>query len=157
MRMQATGANLYTDLNALNAVAGNDLYMADGRTMRATTSNVDVPQNQIDVLTFELGQYEAGMVLLADGGTTIGLPTPTLGGPLGGSNIGDTYVIINIGNAFGGSNADITIDRSGLAAQNGHGIPQNLNGAATNGALPVHEAVTLIYVDPGIGWYGIGL
>lgn len=146
----ATGANVYTNLQAVTAVTGTNIFMDNGRAFRASTSFVDFGQNQISPTEFELIIDDAGTILLAAAGTTWGLPDPSA------SNIGDTYVIINI-NQGPSAGTPVTIDRTGLAASGGHGTAQNLNGAATNGSLPAHEAVTLIYTGPVTGWYGIGL
>ena len=98
---------------------------------------------------------EAGTVILAPAGATIGLPDPSA------SSAGDTYVIINT-DAGLATGTPITIDRTGLSAIGGHGNAQLLNGATANGSLPAHEAVTIVYTGnpsfpPGAGWYAIGL
>ena len=84
------------------------------------------------------------------GHNNIGLPDPST------ALVGDTYILLNIGSA------SITIDRTGFPGVVGaHGQNQLINGAATNGTLPGHEAVTIIYTGvSGVGgneWYGIGL
>ena len=152
----AAGATNFGALDAVTAVASNQLFMNNGVAFRSSTSFVDALQNQIGgPIDYELIIDEAGMVLLAPGGATIGLPDPSA------SNVGDTYVIINT-DAGLGAGTPVTIDRTGLAASGGHGNAQLLNGATANGSLPAHEAVTLIYtgdpsLPPGAGWYGIGL
>jgi len=146
-------ANVYTDIDAVAAVSANDIFMDNGRLFRASTSVVDFGQYQISPTEFELIIDDAGAILLAAGGTTWGLPDPD---PLSGTQVGDTYVIINI-DTGPGAGTPVTIDRTGLAASGGHGNAQLLNGAATNGSLPAHEAVTLIYTGAITGWYGIGL
>ena len=76
------------------------------------------------------------MILTGRAATTIGLHDT------GANQVGDTYVIINM------TASSITIDRSGLAASGGHGSAIHLNGAASNGTLASHEAVTLVFVAP---------
>ena len=149
----AAGATVYTDIDAITAVSANDLFMDNGRTFRASTSVIDYGQNQLSSTEFELIPDEAGTVILAAAGSTWGLPDPD---PLSGTRVGDTYVIINV-DMGASAGTPVTIDRSGLVASGGHGTAQNLNGAASNGSLPAHEAVTLIYTGPVTGWYGIGL
>ena len=147
----------YTDLQARTAVASNNLVMNNGLQFRASTSIVDAPLNQVGPNDFELILDEAGTVLLAPGGATIGLPNPAT------SSIGDTYVVINTDTGLG-AGTPVTIDRSGMAAfaPLTHGTAQQLNGGTANGSLPAHEAVTIIYTGnpafpPGAGWYAIGL
>tara|TARA_R100001015_G_C4635020_1_gene203113 strand:- start:152 stop:2221 length:2070 start_codon:yes stop_codon:yes gene_type:complete len=149
----ATGATAYNDLQAVTAVSNANILMANGQTFRASTSVVDFGQYQLTAMEYELVIDEAGTVILAAGGTTWGLPDPTFGN---GTSMGDTYVIINV-DMGPGAGTPVTIDRTGLAASGGHGNAQLLNGASTNGSLPAHEAVTLIYAGPILGWYGIGL
>tara|TARA_R100001509_G_scaffold2253_1_gene1892 strand:+ start:96 stop:2363 length:2268 start_codon:yes stop_codon:yes gene_type:complete len=154
----AAGANVYTNGDALSAVSGNDLFMDNERTFRASTCVVDFGQNPLGLFpnptVYELIPDEAGTVILAPGGTTWGLPDPS---PFSGTQVGDTYVIINI-DTGAGAGTPVTIDRTGNpGGLGGHGTAQDLNGAATNGSLPAHEAVTIIYTGPVTGWYGIGL
>lgn len=89
-----------------------------------------------------LMEDQRGRVLVNSiaGITTVGLPDPSA------SQVGDTYVFLNT------HSGAVTIDRSGI----GHGVAQNLNGAASNGSLPANEAVTLVYVATN-AWWGIGL
>ena len=139
------------DNSARTAVQTGNIFMGNGLTFRASTSVVDFGQNPLSPTEFELVIDEAGTIILAAAGTTWGLPDPA-----SGTTIGDTYVIINVNQGPSAGTA-VTIDRSGLAGVGGHGNAQLLNGAATNGTLPAHEAVTLIYTGPITGWYGIGL
>lgn len=133
----AAGATAYTDIDAVNAVQANpSITLASTATFRARRSVV-LP----GLASFILDRVtHAGVVNICPGGGTISLPDPAA------ASIGDTYVLININTPAGA----ITIDRSTFGGQ-------LLNGAGTNGSLPAHEAVTLIFVDPALGWYGIGL
>lgn len=134
----AAGATAYTDLDAVNAVqAAATIELATNATFRAKRSVV-LPAAPATLNLDRLS--EAGSVTLCPGGQTVNLPDP------GAAQDGDTYVIINVNTPSTGA---ITIDRSGFGGQ-------LLNGAGTNGSLPAHEAVTLIYTG-ATGWYGIGL
>jgi hypothetical protein len=142
----AAGATVYTNTMAVGAIEGAASITLDpSATFTANRSVIeDVTQNgfPISPTALELMEDQRGKVLVNNiaGITTMGLPDP------GASLLGDTYVILNT------HSVAITIDRGGGL----HGTPQNLNGAATNGSLPAHEAVTLIYTG-ATGWYGIGL
>ena len=142
----AAGATVYTDLMAVGAIeAAASITLDPSATFTANRSVVeDVVANGLPIspTALELMEDQRGKVLVNSlaGITTIGLPDP------GASLLGDTYVILNT------HSGAVTIDRGGGL----HGTPQNLNGAATNGSLPAHEAVTLIYTGV-TGWYGIGL
>jgi len=132
-------AGLVDAAGAVAAVQANStITLATTATFRASRSVV-LP---VPVATLNLDRVgQAGVIVLCPGGQTVNLPDP------GAAMDGDTYVIINVNAPSTGA---ITIDRSGFGGQ-------NLNGAATNGSLPAHEAVTLIYTGLGTGWYGIGL
>lgn len=153
----ATGTvALTSDLTGLVDAAGAltavqtaaSIELGAGATFTAKRSVVeDLTQNgfpnvPLGPTVLDLMEDQRGKVLvnLVAGITSIGLPDP------GSSQIGDTYVVLNT------HSGAITIDRGGGI----HGQPQNLNGAATNGSLPAHEAVTLVYVALN-SWYGIGL
>lgn len=125
---------------AITAVTTNDVIMGDHIRFRASRSLVSAPSTPTSPTAFQLVIADAGQVLTAPGGVTLSLPDPSA------SQVGDTYVVINVNAPSTGA---ITIDRSGFGGQ-------TLNGAATNGSLPANEAVTLIYTG-GFGWYGIGL
>tara|TARA_Y100001937_G_scaffold17132_1_gene23627 strand:+ start:982 stop:3399 length:2418 start_codon:yes stop_codon:yes gene_type:complete len=165
----ALTSNLYTDLNAVQAIESAASITLGGRlSSPATHIEQNGPGVQLfDPVTgnpipgvFELDPGERGIVIIAGipgmpAVSTIGLPDPSSSDP------GDTYIIYNADFPPVGGGGSITIDRSGLGSQGGHGNAQLLNGAALNGTLPVSEAVTLIYGgDPaggGAGWLGIGL
>ena len=134
----AAGATVYNDAAALNAIqTAGAVTLATAATFRASRS-VLLPAAPA---TLNLDRVNhAGVVVLCPGGQTVNLPDP------GAATDGDTYVVINVNTPTSGA---ITIDRSGFGGQ-------NLNGAATNGSLPAHEAVTIIYTG-ALGWYGIGL
>ena len=125
---------------AIAAVTTNDVIMGDHIRFRASRSLVGAPSTPTSPTAFQLVIADAGQVLTAPGGVTLSLPDPAA------SQVGDTYVVINVNAPSTGA---ITIDRSGFGGQ-------TLNGAPTNGSLPANEAVTLIYTG-GFGWYGIGL
>lgn len=135
----ATGATAYTNIDAINAIQTNStIALATTATFRASRSIV-LP---VAAATLNLDRVShAGVVVTCPGGQTVNLPDPAA------AQVGDTYVIINVNAPTTGA---ITIDRSGFGGQ-------LLNGAATNGSLPAHEAVTIIYTDVVLGWYGIGL
>ena len=148
----ADGATAYADADAVNAVQGAaTIVLATDAIFKAQRSVVEDVLAQGTALTpgvVELFEGQRGMVLLAGNLpvsiTSVGLPDPNQ------NQVGDTYVIINT------TSGSITIDRTGLGGSGGHGNAQNLNGAASNGTLASHEAVTLIYVATN-EWYGIGL
>ena len=129
-------------VDAAGAVAAvqaepNAITLTNTATFRASRSVVLAVANA--TLNLDRATH-SGLVIICPGNNTVNLPDP------GAAQIGDTYVIININTPAGA----LTIDRSGFGGQ-------LLNGAGTNGSLPAHEAVTLILVDPALGWYGIGL
>ena len=135
----AAGATVYNDAAALNAIqTAATVTLATAATFRASRT-VLLPVAPAP-LQLDRAQH-AGVVVLCPGGQTVNLPDP------GAAMDGDTYVIINVNQPTTGA---ITIDRSGFGGQ-------NLNGAATNGSLPAHEAVTIINTGAVAGWYGIGL
>jgi len=135
----ATGATAYTDLNAVSAVeTAGSITLATTATFRASRSIV-LP---VAAATLQLDRgLHAGVVVICPGGQAVNLPDPAA------AQDGDTYVVINVNVPTTGA---ITIDRSGFGGQ-------VLNGAPTNGSLPAHEAVTIIYTGAVTGWYGIGL
>ena len=128
----------YTDADAISAVqTAPAITLGTNSTFRASKS-VIMP---VAPATLNLDRVNhAGVVVLCPGGQTVNLPDPAA------AQDGDTYVIINVNAPTTGA---ITIDRSGYGGQ-------LLNGAATNGSLPAHEAVTIIWTG-ATGWYGIGL
>ncbi len=134
----AAGATVYNDAAAISAVqTAPAIALATNATFRASKS-VIFPAAPA---TLNLDRVShAGLVTLCPGGQTVNLPDP------GAAQDGDTYVVINVNVPSTGA---ITIDRSGFGGQ-------LLNGAGTNGSLPAHEAVTLIWTG-ATGWYGIGL
>jgi len=129
----------YTDIDAINAIQTNStIELATTATFRASRSVV-MP---VAAATLQLDRVtHAGVVVICPGGQTVNLPDPAA------AQVGDTYVVINVNMPTTGA---ITIDRSGFGGQ-------ALNGAGTNGSLPAHEAVTIVYADVVLGWYGIGL
>ena len=134
----ATGATAYTDLDAIGAIqTAGTIELASTATFRARRSVVLPALSASFILD---RTTHAGLVTICPGGGTISLPDPAA------AQIGDTYVLINVNQPAG----SITIDRATFGGQ-------LLNGAATNGTLLAHEAVTLIFVEPSLGWYGIGL
>jgi len=147
----------YTDLDAVAAIESTPtLTLAGNATFQTNRSVVEPlgPSNGVSPSQFILDPSERGMLLLCNSGlhAEIGLPDPS------SSLVGDTYILLNVGSGA------ITIDRTGfpaLTSSGAHGQNQLLNGAAANGTLPAHEAVTIIYTGAsGIGgneWYGIGL
>lgn len=135
----ATGATAYTDFQAVAAVEGaGAITLNPNATFQASRSVV----TPVPAATLQLDRaVHSGQVILCPGGQTVNLPDPAA------AQLGDTYVVINVNQPTTGA---ITIDRSGFGGQ-------NLNGAATNGSLPAHEAVTIIYTGVITQWYGIGL
>lgn len=140
----------YTDLDAVAAVENAaSITLAPNATFVASRSEVSIPSNPIaPPAVYELVPPDRGKLLIADSAviTTIGLPDPDPAV----TQLGDTYVIINVG-----ANP-ITIDRTGLPGSGGHGTAQGLNGAASNGTLLAHEAVSLVFTGL-TSWYAIGL
>jgi len=135
----ATNATAYTDLQAVSAVqAAGSITLDPNATFQASRSVVA----PVAPATLQLDRAtDSGVVILCPGGQTVNLPDPSV------AQDGDTYVVINVNAPTTGA---ITIDRSGFGGQ-------LLNGAGTNGSLPTHEAVTIIYAGAIFGWYGIGL
>ena len=150
-----TAAQTLSDIGGMGVVGGTftGTVAVDSPAMfkagRAMVEDVVISGATLTGAITELRAAQAGMILLATT-ATVGLPDP------GATQIGDTYVVINV------TGGNVTIDRSGLASSSGHGVPCTLNGAASNGTLPNNEAVTLICTASsggGIGdiWHGIGL
>ena len=146
-----TAAETLSDIGAVNAagavtavqaattlVLAGDVEIAAGSVFRAQKSLI-FPIGGFAPVTL-VNTTHAGKILMGQGGMTVVLPL------MGVGTEGETYVIINTNAPGAGA---ITID----ATTNGH----SLNGAASNGSLPAHEAVTLIYTGALTGWYGIGL
>lgn len=135
----AANATAYDDIQAVTAIQTAGAITLDPNTTFQASRSVVLP---VAAATLQLDRaLHAGVVVICPGGQTVNLPDPSL------AQDGDTYVIINVNVPTTGA---ITIDRSGFGGQ-------GLNGAGTNGSLPVHEAVTLIYTGAITGWYGIGL
>lgn len=133
------GLTQYTDLDAVAAVETAGAITLDPNATFQASRSVVVP---VMPATLQLDRaVHSGQVILCPGGQTVNLPDPSV------AQDGDTYVVINVNAPTTGA---ITIDRSGFGGQ-------GLNGAGTNGSLPVHEAVTIIYAGAIFGWYGIGL
>ena len=131
-------AGAVTAVQAANPLVLNgDVELAVGKIFRAQRSLL-FPIGGVSVTL--LNTTHAGKILMAQGGMTVILPAMPVG------TEGETYVVINTNAPSTGA---ITID----AASNG----QALNGAVSNGSLPAHEAVTLIWTGALTGWYGIGL
>lgn len=128
----------YTDADAISAVqTAPAITLGTNSTFRASKSVI----TPVAPATLNLDRVNhAGVIVLCPGGQTANLPDPAA------AQDGDTYVVINVNAPSTGA---ITIDRSGYGGQ-------LLNGAATNGSLPAHEAVTIIWTG-ATGWYGIGL
>ena len=135
----AAGATVYTDLDAVAAIqAAGAIALDPAATFKASRSVV----TPVAAATLQLDRVaHTGQVIICPGGQTVNLPDPSV------AQDGDTYVVINVNQPTTGA---ITIDRSGFGGQ-------LLNGAGTNGSLPAHEAVTLIYTGAISQWYGIGL
>ena len=135
----AAGATVYTDLDAVTAVGNAGSITLNANATFQASRSVVIP---VAAATLQLDRVvHSGQVILCPGGQTVNLPDPAA------AQVGDTYVVINVNQPTTGA---ITVDRSGFGGQ-------NLNGAATNGSLPVNEAVTIIYTGVITGWYGIGL
>jgi len=145
-----TAVQTLGDIGAMGADGGTfsgDVDLANTATLKAPRALVEAPAASGNPLTsaiVELDVGQMGMILLGDANST------TIGLPFGANLAGHTVVIINT------TAGNITIDRTGLAANGGHGQAQTLNGGTANGTLPSHEAVTLVCVS-GDTWYGIGL
>jgi len=119
-------------------ILSGDVELAVGKVFRAQKSLVFPIGGGAPLVL--VNTTHAGKILMGQGGMTVVLPI------MGAGTEGETYVIINTNAPGAGA---ITID----ATTNG----QSLNGAVSNGSLPAHEAVTLIYTGAITGWYGIGL
>ena len=135
----ASGATAYTDIQAVTAVQTAGAITLDSNSTFQASRSVVTP---VAPATLQLDRgVHSGQVIICPGGQTVNLPDPSV------AQDGDTYVVINVNAPTTGA---ITIDRSGFGGQ-------DLNGAGTNGSLPAHEAVTIIYAGAIFGWYGIGL
>ena len=127
----SAGATVYTDIDAVSAVNAAGLNLAAGTTFNAPR----IPIVMLMTGTTLTEATHAGRYCMSSGGLTHTLPASPANG--------EHYTIFNTNL---GTTGAVTINRNG----------NNINGAASNGSLPINKAVTCVFAT-GYGWFGVGI